>query len=206
MSSEVFPTASIPFQQTFNWGDNRPGIYRTRSHSGVVTRRKVSGGQYWSFSAKFNVLGEANAKTISAFLKRHDNGYEPFNLRLSWEDTPRGSFAGSPQVASGQTGNSINLTGFTANQSGVALEDDLIQFPSDTKVYQVINDGGLDSDGSGNATAEIYPSVIVATTTGAVVSQNIDFYVTAENAQLKIIPRNATSMLYQFTLDFEEFY
>lgn len=69
---------------------------------------------------------------------------------------PRGSFAGTPLVAgASQTGNTLDVDGFTALQTNVARAGDYIQLGTgaSSELYMVTDDA--DSDSSGAATLNL---------------------------------------------------
>ncbi len=80
----------------------------------------------------------------------------------------KGSLAGSPQLDGG-VGTSLNLSGFTANATGVLKSGDLIQV-STGRTHIVLSD--VDADGSGDATVNIAPRLREAVTVGPLVTDN----------------------------------
>ena len=76
---------------------------------------------------------------------------------------PRGSVLGTPIVdGSGQTGGSLETSGWQTNENGVALKGDYIELGTDlfTRLYKVLND--VDADGSGEATIDIWPDLQIS--------------------------------------------
>ena len=74
--------------------------------------------------------------------------------------TPRGSAGGTPLVnGSAQTGNLINIDGCATNQTGWLKAGDYVQFGSGSSasLHKVLED--VDTDGSGETTLELWPSV-----------------------------------------------
>lgn len=92
-----------------------------------------------------------------AFIVKQKGRAESFDLVLPTSVMPaNGSWAGAPQVrGNNQTGDSVNIQGLTASQTGICKAGDLIKFDGHNKVYQVTDDA--DSDGSGHATINIQP-------------------------------------------------
>ena len=67
---------------------------------------------------------------------------------------PRGLASGNPLVnGANQIGNTLITDGWTASISGILLAGDYIQI--NNRLYKVLQD--VTSDGSGNATLEIWP-------------------------------------------------
>ena len=96
---------------------------------------------------------------ISFFLKL--NG--PFGTFLLGDPnggTARGIATGSPAVNGGsQVGNELVTDGWTTSQTGILKAGDYIQLGSGAtaQLYKVLDD--VNSDGSGNATLTIWPSL-----------------------------------------------
>ncbi len=80
----------------------------------------------------------------------------------------KGSLAGSPQLDSG-TGQTLSLSGFTPNATGVLLSGDLIQ-TSEGRAHMVVQD--IDADEDGEASVPIVPRLREAVTVGALVTDN----------------------------------
>ena len=77
--------------------------------------------------------------------------------------TARGIATGTPLVkGASQTGNSLITDGWTASQTGILKAGDYFQLGSSTssKLYKVLNDAN--SDGSGDATFDIWPNINTA--------------------------------------------
>ncbi len=80
----------------------------------------------------------------------------------------KGSLAGSPQLVSG-TGNTLTLSDFTPNATGVLLMGDLIQ-TSDGRAHMVVQD--TDADEDGNASVSIAPRLRDDVVPGDLVTDN----------------------------------
>ncbi len=80
----------------------------------------------------------------------------------------KGSLAGAPQIVSG-TGQTLSLSGFTPNATGVLLQGDLIQ-TSTGRAHMVVQD--IDADADGEAAVPIVPRLREAVTVGALVTNN----------------------------------
>ena len=77
--------------------------------------------------------------------------------------TVRGVGTGTPLVkGASQTGNSLITDGWTASQTGILKAGDYFQLGtgSSSKLYKVLADAN--SDGSGDATFDIWPSINTA--------------------------------------------
>lgn len=123
-----------------------------------------------SFNVPFNT--DISQRATIGNLGGHDL-FEDQNLTIH----TTGTFPGTPVVSgAGQSGSTINLSGFTATQNGVLLPGDIISFAGVYGVNpQSLNQVGygpenlaqfvvtapVNSDGSGNAVVSISPAIIL---------------------------------------------
>lgn len=114
------------------------------------------GGKRWRATVTLPVMKLPNARRwIAWFLSL--NGIEgTFYLKPSLESSASGSAQGTPLVkGAGQTGQSLETDGWDASQSLALMAGDWIQLGD--SLYRVLQD--VASDGSGNATIDIWPGL-----------------------------------------------
>jgi hypothetical protein len=108
-------------------------------------------------------MRRATAEAWIAFKLKLNGQIGTFLLGDPAGKTARGIATGTPLVkGASQTGNSLVTDGWTTGQAGILLEGDYIQIGSGTltRLFKVLNDAT--SDGSGNATFDIWPSIVNA--------------------------------------------
>lgn len=120
-------------------------------------------GKVWGAAISLPPLNRADAQKWIAFLLALKGPLGTFILKDPSKSTPLGSAAttpGTPLVnGAGQSGDSIILDGMPSNANGYLLAGDYIQFNtgSASQLHTVLTD--VDTDGSGNATVDIWPSI-----------------------------------------------
>lgn len=124
-------------------------------------------GKWWEAEISLPIMDRAGwapwAATLGALKGRVGTFYLPAYLTT----TPRGSASGSVSVdGAGQTGSELDVTGFTPSQTSVLLAGDFIQVG--TQLFMVLTDA--DSDGSGDATLDIWPNLRSSPANGATVT------------------------------------
>lgn len=120
-------------------------------------------GQWWEFQASLPPMTRATAEEWIAFLLSLNGMQGSFLLGDPLGTTARGIATGTPLVkGASQTGNSLITDGWTASQTGILKAGDYFQLGSSTssKLYKVLNDAN--SDGSGDATFDIWPNINTA--------------------------------------------
>jgi len=130
-------------------------------------------GQMWQADITLKPMRRADAEQWIAWLISLRGQYGTFLLGDPLGCTPRGlasTLAGTPVVnGAGQTGGSLNITGASRNKTGWLLAGDYIQLGSGSsstlhKVLQNVN-----TDGSGNATLDLWPHIRTAPANGSTV-------------------------------------
>lgn len=134
-------------------------------------------GQMWEADITLPPLRDrADAEQWNAFLMSLNGQAGTFLLGDPNGATPRGTASTSPgtPIITNQTGSTISVTGAATSQTGWLLAGDYIQLgaAATATLHKVLVDA--DTDGSGNATLEIWPavrdtrsgSVVVADTVG----------------------------------------
>jgi hypothetical protein len=117
-------------------------------------------GQFWEADVTLPPMKRADAEYWISFLMKLNGPFGTFLLGDPNGGTARGVATGTPVVNGGsQTGNELITDGWTAGQTGILKAGDYIQLGSGAtaKLYKVLDD--VNSDGSGNATLTIWPSL-----------------------------------------------
>jgi len=154
--SGTFPTTIKP--SSLSLQDNRPNLIN-QSVSGKRVTRKY-GSQFFTLDITLPPLSKDDAMDVFAFLKKQQNSFDKFDF--TYPITNRGANRTQTDIVvngSHSVGdNTIALSGFDASTTDVLKAGDIIKFANHDKVYMLASD--LDSDGSGNGTATISPSII----------------------------------------------
>ena len=154
--SGTFPNTIKP--SSIRIQDNRPTLMNHTASGRRVVR--AYGSQYWTLFVTLPPLTKDDGLEVFSFLQKQQNSFDTFSYQ--YPEANRGADA----TNSGKTVNgahsvgdsSIDLTGFELSTTGVLKAGDLIEFGGHNKVYMVTAD--TDSDGSGNATVTIQPSLV----------------------------------------------
>ena len=117
-------------------------------------------GQWWEAEVSLPPMKRADAEQVVAFLLKMNGVYGTFLLGDKANPATRGVGTGTPLVnGASQTGDELITDGWTADTTGILKAGDWIQLGSgsSTRLYKVLDD--VNSDGSGNATINIFPSL-----------------------------------------------
>ena len=117
-------------------------------------------GQWWILTADYSSLTKSQTDLWFAFLTRLKWRYGTFTFGDPTKATPSGVATGTPVVnGSSQSGDYLNTRGWTPNVTGILKAGDYIQIGtgSSTTLYRLTADAS--SDGSGNASLEIWPQI-----------------------------------------------
>lgn len=126
-------------------------------------------GQFWQADVALPPMRRADAAPWIAALLQLDGRYGTFRLGDASHQTPAGVATGTPLVkGAGQTGQSLITDGWTAGVTGILKQGDYIEVAS--RLYMVMVDAN--SDGSGNATLDIWPRLRVATLDNEAITVN----------------------------------
>ena len=115
-------------------------------------------GQFWSAEVELPPMLAATAEAWLGFLLSLNGREGTFLMGDPTRASSRGIGTGTPLVkGASQTGNTLLTDGWTAGQTGILKAGDYIQLGSgtSTRLHKLREDA--DSDGSGNATLEIWP-------------------------------------------------
>ena len=155
-------------------------VLRTKNSVGIsqspftFKQQVVSyGGQYWEADIELPVMSRDEAEEWVSFLVQLKGFEGTFLLGDPSGATPRGSASsapGTPVVNGGsQTGGSLSIDGLPASATGYLKAGDYIQLGSGlgATLHKVLQD--VDSNASGEATLDLYPSVRSAPDDGVTV-------------------------------------
>jgi hypothetical protein len=116
-------------------------------------------------------MTRASAEEWIAFMLSLNGMQGTFLLGDPLGTTARGIKTGTPLVnGASQTGSSLITDGWTASQTGILKAGDYIQLGSgsSSKLYKILAD--KNSDGSGNATFDIFPAINTAVADNAAIT------------------------------------
>lgn len=117
-------------------------------------------GQYWEADISLPPMKRDDAEYWITFLMKLNGSYGTFLLGDPNASTPRGVATGTPLVnGASQTGYELITDGWTPDTIGILKAGDYIQLGTgeDSRLYKVLDD--VDSDGSGNATLDLWPNL-----------------------------------------------
>lgn len=120
-------------------------------------------GEAWEITFNLTLLNREQAEEYNAFLLSLAGRVGTFTMAIPGSETPRGVATGTPLVnGAGQTGRTLNVDGFTPGVTGILKAGDWIQLGtgSSTRLHKVLSD--VDSNGSGQASIDIAPKVVIA--------------------------------------------
>ncbi len=130
-------------------------------------------GARWSATISIPPVKRSDSEYWNSFLLRLRGQYGSFLLGDPNAATPRGSAAsaaGTPVVnGASQTGNELAIDGLPASATGYLKAGDYIQLgsASTARLYKVLED--VDSNGSGEATLNLWPDLRSSPADGATV-------------------------------------
>ncbi len=165
--SGTYPSSPIPISVVIR--SVQPS-YVSVSHALTVQRRTRNAQRFAIELIYPPVASWDSFAPLWAFLLAQKGRAESFTYTLPVAIMPaRGTWSGTPLVnGASQTGESIDLDGFTPSDTGVAKAGDLIWFGSGKKVYTVTADA--DANISGEAAVSIQPALVVSPGDGDAVS------------------------------------
>ncbi len=129
----------------------------TRSPFTFAQQVQVYPGQQWGCDVTLARMTKEDATLWQAFFLSLNGAEGTFLLGDPARQTPRGSALGSPAVnGASQTGQELVTDGWDANETGLLLPGDYIQLTGN-RLHMILTQ--VDSDGSGNATLDIWPAL-----------------------------------------------
>ncbi len=121
--------------------------------SGAIQTVELPGAR-WHAELTFEKLSHAQARELAAFLVRLRGQAGRFRLHDHTHPQPFGAATGAPVVAgSGQTGTSLNTSGWTPSTPGILQPGDYFSTAGELKMVVAT----ADSDANGNATIVFEP-------------------------------------------------
>lgn len=120
-------------------------------------------GTAWEVSGSLELLNRDQAEEYNGFIAALTGRKGTFLLTPAGCGTPRGIATGTPLVkGASQTGQSLITDGWTTSQTGILKAGDYFQLGSGStaKLYRVLYD--VNSNGSGEATIQFAPKILVA--------------------------------------------
>ena len=102
---------------------------------------------------------------------------------------PNGAGGGSPTVAGGQKGRTIDTTGWTASVTDIVSAGDCVKLPGSDILYKIVENAS--SNSSGQVTLKLNPVVYKAiTATGSVSTENNKFKAIIKQYNVPTAPPN----------------
>lgn len=133
------------------------------------TQKQVHSGQRFELDLELPPMTEAEAGVWIAFLLKLNGTEGTVKVPDPDRTAPQGVGTGTPLVNGGsQTGNSLITDGWTAGQTGILKAGDMIEI--EDYMYMILNDAN--SDGSGNATFDIWPNLRSSPANNAAITVN----------------------------------
>lgn len=142
-----FPTALGI--ETFEYGV-RHAVGRTQSPFDFSEQTVDFGGQMWKIRVTIPLMNRDTAEIYNSFLLKLRGRKGTFLIGDPAGNEPQGSFAGTPLVdGAGQTGDTINLKGFTPSASDVIKSGDWFQLGtgSTSTLHKFLEDADADTSG-----------------------------------------------------------
>lgn len=132
--------------------------------------------QHWELDLVWPEMTWPQAAALDAFMGALHGKYGSFVWSPPQAVHPLGSGSGSPVVISGAAGAALITTaGWTPSSAGVLLPGDflgVVVTATLPRLYQYVGQGPLNSDGSGHASIDIFPSLREAMPAGQAVIIN----------------------------------
>jgi len=117
-------------------------------------------GQWWEAEVSLPPMKRDEAEQVVAFLIKMNGQYGTFLMGDFLSTAPRGIGTGTPLVnGASQAGDELVTDGWTVSTTGILKAGDWIQLgsASTSTLHKVLDD--VTSDGSGNATLNIFPNL-----------------------------------------------
>lgn len=141
-----------------NWGLNT-AIAISRNEYTFEQQAQEYDGSGWTLEITPPPLDISSARDLLAFIAALKGPKGTFSFGVPSMRTPRGAATGTPLVkGGGQMGQELITDGWSASITNILRKGDFIQVG--TRLFVVLSD--VNSDGSGNATLDIWPNIISA--------------------------------------------
>ena len=128
-------------------------------------------GQWWEAEVSLPPMKRDEAEQVVAFLIKMNGQYGTFLMGDFLSTAPRGIGTGTPLVnGASQAGDELVTDGWTVSTTGILKAGDWIQLgsASTSTLHKVLDD--VTSDGSGNATLNIFPNLRSAPDDNAIIT------------------------------------
>lgn len=163
----AFPTTLTVSSMTIS---PRDAIARTESPFSFSEQVVDFTGEVWQVSGTLPLMEKDTAEDYVSFILKLKGRKGTFLFPIPNAEQ-RGVATGTPLVkGAGQTGNSLALDGMTPNITGIFKAGDFLNLGSgsSTRLYKILSD--VNSDGSGNVTVDIWPSLRSSPADNAVIT------------------------------------
>lgn len=159
----TYPLSLPPTFRRATWSMGGDAVVAvTPSPFTFKTERQVWPGQAWQVVFSVPPQPEAYARVWAAWGLSLNGREGSFLMGDPARVRPRGVGTGTPLVkGAGQTGQVLATDGWTAGQTGILKAGDYIQLGSGATAYLHMVLADANSDGSGNATLDIWPRLRV---------------------------------------------
>ncbi len=154
----TFPTELIQSASTIE--SINDGLVTTTAFNGVRFTRQRSNSQMWSFTISFVIDCDPKSfKSAFSQLAQLNQSFNVVEIVHPLYKASEGPVSGNiTLLANHSRGDSaVTLTGLDPLITGIMRRGDFIRFANSSKVYILTSD--FDSNGVGDATANIYPSL-----------------------------------------------
>lgn len=139
-----------------NWGINT-AVAVSRSEYTFEQQAQEYDGSGWTLDITPPPLDANDARDLLAFIASLNGPKGTFLFGVPSMRTPRGTASGTPLIqGGGQVGQELITDGWTPSITNILRKGDFIQIA--TRLFVILQD--VNSDGSGNATLDIWPKII----------------------------------------------
>lgn len=155
----------------------------SRSPFSFISQVQQFAGQTWFADITLAPMKRTTAEEWVSFMLKLNGRQGTFLLGDPSKATPRGVATGTPLVNGGsQTGQTLVTDGWTTSQTGILKKGDMIQLGQ--RLHAVLDD--VNSDGSGNATIDIWPRLreSPANNSSVIVSNCVGLFRLTSNSNL----------------------
>lgn len=158
---------------------NTPTIVTT-SLSGLEQRAQVA-TQYFSFTASFQNLSDAERRQIMGFLMGKRGNLTAFSIDLpSPFNNSTGAYTGTITVTAGASG-ATSVTASVASNVLIVKAGDFIKFSGHNKVYMVTADATASSS---TVTINLFPALRTSVASNTVTHKTVPMYVRCSADQI----------------------
>jgi hypothetical protein len=169
-SSSILAFPSKPAPRQIELGMNDTNAIGRSPFTGQTQVQSWPGADMWDASIALPKLTAEDAAVWSAFLAETRGTLNVFFLSDPTYKGPRGTLKGSPVVSgvNNAMATVLNTRGWTASLYRLLLPGDYLQLGN--RLHRVLDQ--VNSDGSGNATISIWPTLREATADGDAINFN----------------------------------